>query len=156
MQYKIRKAGIKDFKNIHRLIQEFAEFQKSPEKVKITIDKMIEQKDHFNCLVVEDEQGEILGYSNYSIVYYSWVGKSIYLDDLYVKSSFRSIGIGSLLMNEVFNIGRKEKCNRVRWQVSKWNANAIAFYKKIGAVIDDIEINCDLLLDEETNLSRTL
>jgi diamine N-acetyltransferase len=48
-------------------------------------------------------------------------------------------------MNKVFEIAKKEKCNRVRWQVSKWNSEAIEFYKKIGAKIDDTEMNCDMI-----------
>ena len=107
---------------------------------------MIEQRDYINCLVAADNNGKIIGYTNYSIIYYSWVGKSIYLDDLYVMPSHRGYGIGSKLMNEVFIIATKEKCNRVRWQVSKWNTNAIEFYKKLGAVIDDVEINCDHII----------
>jgi len=144
MNNSIRKATITDFKHIHKLIIEFARFQKTPEKVNITVDKMVEQNDHFNCLVVEDDKGKIIGYTNYSIIYYSWVGKSIYLDDLYVKPAFRGNGLGSRMMNAVFDIARKEKCNRVCWQVSKWNTTTIEFYKKIGAEIDDVEMNCDI------------
>ena len=107
---------------------------------------MIEQEDYFNCYIARDERNEILGYANYSIIYYSWVGKSIYLDDVYVKPAFRGKGIGTMLMNKVFDIAKEEKCNRVRWQVSKWNSSAIEFYKKIGALIDDAEMNCDLVL----------
>jgi len=49
-------------------------------------------------------------------------------------------------MDEVFELAKQEGCKKVRWQVSKWNKNAIEFYKKKGAVIDDVEINCDLIL----------
>ena len=147
MKAHIRKATIEDCKHVYELIKEFAGFQKTPEKVKITVDNMIKQNDYFNCLVAEDDKEMIVGYTNYSIIYYSWVGKSIYLDDLYVKPSHRGNGIGSKLMQEVFKIARREKCNRVRWQVSGWNKNAIEFYKRIGAEIDDIEKNCDLILN---------
>lgn len=152
MDIKIEKAESNDFKNIHDLINEFSDFQNSKEKVSVTVGMMIEQQDYFNCYIARDRDNQIIGYTNYSIVYYSWVGKSIYLDDLYVKPSFRGKGIGKLLMNKVFDIAKKEKCNRVRWQVSKWNTSAIEFYKNIGALIDDTEMNCDLLF---TNLYNT-
>ena len=145
MDIKIEKAEAIDFKYVHALIQEFSEFQNSRDKVKITLDMMFEQKDYFNGFVARDPNNRIIGYTNYSIIYYSWVGKSIYLDDLYVKPSFRGKGIGKKLMNKVFEIAKKENCNRVRWQVSKWNTSAIEFYKKIGAFIDDTEMNCDLI-----------
>ena len=60
---------------------------------------MIDQQVHFNGFVRENDDNEIIGYANYSIIYYSWLGKSIYLDDIYVKPSCRGKGIGSELMN---------------------------------------------------------
>ena len=148
MDIKIEKAHTSDFKFIHGLILEFSDFQNSRHRVSITVDQMIEQNDFINCYVARDPNNQIIGYTNYSIIYYSWVGKSLYLDDLYVIPSFRGKGIGKILMNKVFDIARKEKCNRVRWQVSRWNSKAIEFYKKIGARIDDTELNCDLIFSE--------
>jgi len=149
MDIKIEKAQPKDFKSIHALIREFSEFQNTQHRVSITLDLMAEQEDYFNCYIARDESKEIVGYTNYSIIYYSWVGKSLYLDDIYVRPSFRSKGIGKKLMNKVFDKAKREKCNRVRWQVSKWNSSAIKFYKKIGAIVDDAELNCDLLLADK-------
>ncbi|MGD9328991.1 MAG: GNAT family N-acetyltransferase [Cyclobacteriaceae bacterium] len=146
MDIKIEKARTNDFKVIHALICEFSDFQNSRNRVSVTIEMMMEQKDFFNCYVARNSHREIIGYTSYSIIYYSWVGKSLYLDDLYVRPSFRGRGIGKKLMNTVFDIAKKEKCNRVRWQVSKWNSEAIKFYKKIGARIDDTELNCDLII----------
>jgi ribosomal protein S18 acetylase RimI-like enzyme len=71
------------------------------------------------------------------------VGKSLYLDDLYVKESFRKLKIGSALLNEVMKIAKAENCKRVRWQVLHWNQNAINLYKKVGAFIDEEWLNCD-------------
>ena len=57
----------------------------------------------------------------YFFAYYTWVGKSLYLDDLYVKESFRKHKIGSGLLGKVFETARDEDCKRVRWQVLNWN-----------------------------------
>jgi len=70
----------------------------------------------------------------------------LYLDDLYVKASFRKHGIGKLLLETIVLLAKEEQCKKIRWQVSKWNSNAIDFYKKMRAVVDDTEINCDLVL----------
>lgn len=91
-------------------------------------------------------EGEIIGFASYYFAYFSWTGKSIYLDDLYVKENFRGFGIGSALMESIFHLGRKNNCKKVRWQVSNWNSQAIEFYKKLGAVINEVEVNCDLIL----------
>ena len=42
--------------------------------------------------------GKLVGFSLFCFVYYTWVGKSIYLDDLYVKLEARGRGIGTRLM----------------------------------------------------------
>ena len=146
MDIKIEKAEPRDFKYIHSLIHEFSDFQNSRDRVSVTVNMMVEQKDFINCYIARDHLNQIIGYTNYSIIYYSWVGKSIYLDDIYVKPAYRGKGIGFSMMNKVFEVAKKEDCNRVRWQVSKWNTSAIEFYQKIGAEVDDMEMNCDLLI----------
>lgn len=145
MDVIIRKATENDFEEVYSLIKEFALFIKTPGKVSITPERMKLDKDYLQCLVaVEGER--IIGFATYFFAYYSWTGKAIYLDDLYVLEECRGKKIGTMLMDTVLEVGRKENCTKVRWQVSNWNNKAIEFYKKRGAVIDDVEINCDLKL----------
>ncbi|PSL44180.1 diamine N-acetyltransferase [Chitinophaga niastensis] len=144
MKIDIRKATESDFAQIYKLIKEFAIFIKTPEKVTITLPQMIQDKDYFQCLVAVDN-GIIIGFATYFMSYYSWTGKSLYLDDLYVIEEYRGQQTGTKLMDAVFEIAKKENCKKVRWQVSNWNKKAIEFYKKRGANIDEVEINCDLV-----------
>lgn len=140
----IRQAGEEDFAAIYKLIKEFAVFQKTPEKVTITPEQMASDKDIFRCIVAVDESGEIIGYATYYYVYFSWSGKAGYLDDLYVTMPYRKQAVGKILLEKVAAICKENNCKKLRWQVSKWNKNAIEFYKAIGAVLDDTEMNCDL------------
>jgi GNAT superfamily N-acetyltransferase len=147
MEIIIRPSTPQDFPTIHSLFLEFASFQKTPEKVKITVEQMQEDKDLFNCLVAEGTEGKIIGFATWFFAYYSWTGKAIYLDDLYVQDAFRKEGIGGRLLKAVIDLAKIEKCTKVRWLVSKWNTNAIEFYsKKMGAIITDTESCCDLTL----------
>lgn len=145
MTIVIRKAIATDFEEIHSLILEFAEFINTPEKVFTTASQMIKDKDYFNCLIALDKN-KIVGFATYFNAYYSWTGRAIYLDDLYVLEHYRGHGIGNRLLDEVIEIAKREKCKKVKWQVSNWNEKAIAFYKMRGATIDTVEINCDLPL----------
>lgn len=146
MHYTIRKAEIRDFETIHRLMKEFAVFIKTPEKFTITLERMLKERDYIHCFVAENEAHEIVGYATYFLTYYTWSGKSMYLEDLYVIDSCRGAGLGTALMDRVTEEARCEDCAKLKWQVSRWNNTAIEFYKKRGAVIDDVEINCDLKL----------
>jgi GNAT superfamily N-acetyltransferase len=142
---EIRKAEPKDFEQVFSLILEFATFIKTPEKVKITAEQMTSERNHFECLLaVEGER--IVGFATYFMAYYTWTGKAVYLDDLYVSEAYRGKGIGGNLFDSVIEAAKAAECKKLRWQVSNWNKNAIDFYKSRGATIDEVEINCDLKL----------
>jgi len=143
MNFTIRPATENDYPAILSLIKELALFEKAPEKVTNTVEQMKQEKDLFGCFVAEKESGEIVGMALYFFAYYTWVGKSLYLDDIYVKEKYRRHRIGTALMKAVFEVARLEKCNRVRWQVLDWNTNAIEMYRKAGATIDAEWLNCD-------------
>jgi len=145
MSFNIRLAVEEDFEKIHALNKEFAQFIKTPEKFKITVEQMKEEMEFFKILIAESQDGDIVGFATTCIAWYSWSGKSMYLDDLFVVKKFRGNGLGSRLVDEVIEMARKENCKKVKWQVSKWNQHAIEFYKSKGAIIDDVEINCDLV-----------
>jgi GNAT superfamily N-acetyltransferase len=152
MQIIIRIATEQDFPQVLRLIKEFSQFQGAPDKVTITAEQMEEDKDLFRCFVAEAAGGEVVGFASFFPAYYSWTGKAIYLDDLYVAQAFRKQGTGKKLLQAVINLAREEGCKKVRWQVSKWNTNAIDFYQSMGASIDEVEINCDMPLQAAREL----
>lgn len=144
MNFTIRKALPKDFPSILEMVQALAEFEKEPDKVTNDIDQMLAEQDYFECFVAIDEDLEIIGFCLYYYVYYTWVGKSMYLDDLYVKEAKRGKGVGSELLKTLFKTAKENNCKRLRWQVLDWNANAIALYEKLGADIQNNWLNCDL------------
>ncbi len=147
MIINIRKATEADFPAILGLIKELALFEKAPEKVTNSVEQMKEEQGLFQSIVAENKDGEIVGMALYFFAYYTWVGKSLYLDDLYVKETYRKLKIGSALLNEVMKIAKAENCKRVRWQVLNWNQNAISLYEKAGAYIDHEWLNCDFDAD---------
>jgi len=147
MDIKIRSVEERDFAQIVELFKEFATFEKLPEKMTNSVDKMLAEKDFFTCFVAETGDKKIVGYATYFFCYYTWIGKSLYMDDLYVKPEYRASGIGTMLINKVIEFARHSQCRKLRWQVSGWNKPAIGFYTNIGATIEDTEHNCDLILD---------
>jgi len=144
INYTIRPATENDFEAILALIKELALFEKAPEKVTNTVAQMKAEKDFFQAWVAEKNDGEIIGMALFYDVYYTWVGRSLYLDDLYVKEKYRGSGVGKKLLDKVIEIGKQNNCKRIRWQVLDWNTPAMEFYQKIGANLDGEWINCDL------------
>ncbi len=142
MNFTIRTATENDFPAILSLIRELADFEKAPEKVTNSVEQMKREKELFRCFVAETENKEIVGMALYFFAYYTWVGKSLYLDDIYVKESFRKHKIGTELLRKIFEVAQSENCKRVRWQVLNWNKPAIQMYEKSGAEIDDEWLNC--------------
>lgn len=135
-----------DFEELVSLFREFAIFEKLEEMMVNSVEKMKEEKDFINGFVARDENNNIAGYVTFFYAYYTWCGKSLYMDDLYVREKYRGQGIGSNLIKRVILEAKKKKCNKMRWQVSNWNQPAIRFYESLGAEINKVEMNCDLLL----------
>lgn len=143
MEIIIREATEDDFPAILSLIKELAEYERAPGKVTNSVEQMKEEKELFRCFVAETGDEEIAGMALFFMAYFTWVGKSLYLEDIYVKEPFRQHRIGSALLRKVFEVARAERCKRVRWQVLDWNEPAIAFYRKCGADLDGEWINCN-------------
>jgi GNAT superfamily N-acetyltransferase len=143
----IRKAEEGDFKKIIELFKEFAAFERLPHKMNNTLERLINEKEFFHSFVAVTSENEIVGYVTHFFCYYTWTGKAMYMDDLYVSLDYRGKGIGTQLINKVVEYAKETGCHKLRWQVSKWNTPAIKFYKQLGAEIDSIEQNCDLYFD---------
>ena len=155
MQINIRKGVEKDFPELLGLIKELAEFEKAPQAVTNSLDRMKEEQNLFGFFVAINDE-IIVGAALYFFAYYTWVGKSLYLDDIYVKPEYRGQQIGSKLMRKIFELAKEENCQRLRWQVLDWNTPAVEMYRKMGAQMSNEWINCDFLsADIENYLQKT-
>ena len=76
--------------------------------------------------------------------YSTWKGKRLYLEDIVVTESERGNGAGKLLFERVMAKSLEEDCSGMMWQVLDWNAPAINFYKKYGALLEAGWLNAHL------------
>ena len=136
MDFKIRKAVLKDMPQVLDLITELAVFEKEPDAVEITIADLqndgFGEHPAFECFVAELEgkvEGIALVYSRYS----TWKGRILHLEDLIVSQKMRGSGLGTALLDEVVRYGHHLGVKRICWDVLDWNASAIEFYEKKGA-----------------------
>ncbi len=140
----LRPAQLDDVTAILGLIQELATFEREPDAVSNTIDELkhalfAEQDCH--AFVWNDTQHGVIAFALYYFGYSTWKGKTVYLEDLYVKPEFRQQKIGEKLFDAVVEVAKKEKVRRMDWQVLEWNTPAIKFYEKKGATLDAEWIN---------------
>ena len=147
----IRPGTKKDLPQVLDLIKELAEYERAPQEVDNTIERMEQDgfgpEKVFDFLVVEENE-KILGLALYYYSYSTWKGKCIYLEDLVVTQSQRRRGVGRLLFRELMEIAKKKEARRLSWQVLEWNTPAINFYKSIGATLDPEWINGRLTYEQ--------
>tara|TARA_Y200000002_G_scaffold207516_1_gene171208 strand:- start:322 stop:807 length:486 start_codon:yes stop_codon:yes gene_type:complete len=140
--HKIRKANTSDVKDILRLLIELAVYEKEPNAVKVTEEELIRDgfglNPRFECLLAEFNS-EIVGLAFYTERYSTWVGDTLHLEDLIVTEKMRGKGFGFSLYREFLVEANRRGVKRVEWSVLDWNKSAIDFYKKTGAIIDDLE-----------------
>jgi GNAT superfamily N-acetyltransferase len=132
----IRAATVEDVPLLKTFIRELAEYERELDSVVITEEDL--RRDGF-CLhpkfraLIAQWDGQPAGYAFFFGIYSSWDGRSgLFLEDIFVRPSFRGRGIGRRLVAYLAGIAAGENCYGIRWEVLDWNQPAIAFYKSVG------------------------
>lgn len=133
----IRFAQSSDVKTILELIKELAEYERLSDRVIATEEKLersIFGNEKFVEILLAEVNNKSVGYALFFKNYSTFLGKpGIYLEDLFVKPSYRGKGIGKALLSKIISIAKERNYGRVEWSVLDWNLSAIDFYKKMGA-----------------------
>merc|ERR1711894_239922 len=140
MSFVIRECTKNDLKEILKLIQELADYEKMPNGPKLT-EKDLEEhgfgpRPYFECLVVfEPSKPDVLiGFVLFFYIYSTWEGPSVFMEDLYVTPASRGQGLGTKLWQGVVQAGLDKNCKRCQWNCLDWNKPSIEFYKSKGAI----------------------
>ncbi|MEO0474305.1 MAG: GNAT family N-acetyltransferase [Bacteroidota bacterium] len=142
--HQIREYQEKDLPAIVDMIKELAVLIGMGERATLTVEQLRKDRDIFNCLVVEDDAGAILGIATHFYAYFSWVGKAMFLDDLIVREAYRGKGIGNGLFDAIVEKAKANQCKRLSWEVTRDNHHAQAFYRAKGAEIDADMMVCQI------------
>ena len=134
----IRPATSDDVPLIAQLIRELAEYERLADAAVATEAGLHEQlfgeRPAADVLIAEAD-GEPAGFALFFHSFSTFLGKrGLYLEDLFVRPAFRGLGLGRHLMAALARIALKRDCGRFEWSVLDWNAAAIAFYRRLGAV----------------------
>ena len=133
----IRPAAPMDVPTILRFVRELAAFEREPDAVHATeealTDALFGPRPAAEAAIAERE-GEPVGFALFFHNYSTWTGRrGLYLEDLYVTPDARGCGVGRALLACLAAIAVERGCARFEWSVLDWNADAIAFYRAMGA-----------------------
>ena len=135
--YRFRFANENDCRLILKFIRSLAKYEKMEDEVAATEALLREQlfeKKKAEVLFVMDGSTEV-GFALFFHNFSTFLGRAgIYLEDLYVRPSYRGKGYGKALLRELAHIAVSRGCGRLEWACLDWNQPSIDFYKSIGAV----------------------
>lgn len=141
--YHIRKATEADIPAVYDLMIALADYEKSAHMV---INSRAQFAEDFRRnayqLWVAEQQERIVGMALCYLRYSTWRGQCLYLEDLMVTEAARGQGIGKALLDTLIAEAKHQNYPQIMWQVLDWNAPAIAFYERLGAVRDPQWVNC--------------
>lgn len=143
MNFQIETAKENHVSSIVELMREFAAYENLLEYLEITDEKLhralFGENGFVRCLVATSGE-KVVAYALYFLNFSSFRGQTgVYLEDIYITETFRKSGIGAVLLKQIARAGKEKGAVRMDFQVLDWNAPAISFYKKHGAVIDESE-----------------
>lgn len=133
----IRLATKDDVPDILSFIKDLAEFEKLSQEVVATEEKL--EKTLFGDrpvaeVLIAEWDGKKAGFALFFHSYSTFLAKpGIYLEDLFVRTEYRSRGIGEALLRELAKEAKKRNCGRLEWSVLDWNTRALKFYHALGA-----------------------
>ena len=138
-RHDIRAAEPRDLKAIVQLISELAEFENLTHLLEVTPEKL---EPHLfgdapaaECLVGM-VNGEVVAFALFYTNFSTFLAKpGLYLEDLYVQPTQRGSGLGRAILQHLAQIAVARGYGRFEWSVLDWNANAIAFYERMGATV---------------------
>ncbi len=155
---QIRPATPADVPTILQFIRDLAEYERALDHVIATEADLLRdgfglapdghtalspaQPIRFRALIADwtDQEGatEPAGFALFFTSYSTWVGHHVIrLEDIYVPPALRGKGIGKALLTELARIAEDEGCSRLEWDVLTWNEPALAFYRRIGAKMQE-------------------
>lgn len=134
----IRPATPDDVATILRFVQDLAAFEREPDAVEATeamLSEALFGPQPAAEAVIAEEAGAPVGFALFFHNFSTWKGRrGLYLEDLYVTPAARGRGVGGALLRHLAGIAVERNCARFEWAVLDWNADAIAVYRRMGAV----------------------
>lgn len=141
-RFRIAFAEPRDVPDLHTLIRGLADYERlidlcvsTPADIEAAL---FGAHPAAEALIAREagESGQAAGFALFFHTFSTFRGRrSLWLEDLFVRPEMRGGGLGRALLLELAALARDRGCARFEWAVLDWNATAIAFYERQGAVV---------------------
>lgn len=149
--FNIRPGQAEDVPDLLSMIKELAEYEKALSEVENTEAQLLADgfgdSPLYEFFIAEVDQ-QAVGIALFFYRYSTWKGKTLFVEDIYVRPAFRGRQIGKAFFKTLAQKAHAENCRRMFWQVLDWNESAINFYKQLGADFDAEWTNVSLNLEQ--------
>jgi GNAT superfamily N-acetyltransferase len=137
MSFTLRATTPADIPTLHRLMRDFAAFEKLQARFKITEAALHAALFGPNApidSILVDADGATVGFALWYFQFGTFSGRyNLFVEDIYVEPACRGQGIGLALFRHMARIAVARDCIDMEWNVLDWNTPAIDFYRRIGA-----------------------
>lgn len=139
---EIKPATPADVPLILSFIKQLAEYEKLAHEVVATEELLRQNLFERRCAEViiayyqkaDTAEKEPAGFALFFHNFSTFEGKpGLYLEDLFVRSDFRGLGIGKKLLIQLAALAKERSCGRFEWVVLNWNEPSRKFYESLGA-----------------------
>lgn len=137
----VRAAEEYEVALILSFIRELAQFEHLAHEV-VATEELLRQAlfgpRRYAQVVLACLDGQPVGFALYFFTFSTFLARpGLYLEDLFVRPAARGRGVGKRLLQWLAAHALERNCGRLEWAVLDWNADAIAFYLKLGASLKD-------------------
>ena len=132
---KIRKLNKNDMSDVIELLQSMSEFR-PPESEYSQIWNEFDSQNNVHSIVALTNK-KVIGYGSIIIETKIRGGKMGHIEDIVSHIDFRKKGIGKSIIDELFEIAKKEGCYKVALQCKEHN---VSFYEKNSYVLNGISM----------------
>jgi GNAT superfamily N-acetyltransferase len=141
-EFQIHPATVADVPIILSLIKELAEYERLAHEVVATeadLRKALFSPRPVVEALVGRFEGEPIALALFFHSFSTFLGRpGIYLEDLYVRPTYRGRGFGRCLLAHLAGLAVERQCGRLEWSVLTWNELAIKSYRRAEAIpMDD-------------------
>lgn len=143
MSIRIENAAPENIPQILALMREFAEYEKLLQFFEATEERLKtalfgDGKVAEAILAFDDEKP--VAYAVFFPNFATFRGqRGFYLEDIFITKNARGKGLGEMMLKYIARLAKARGFERIDFQVLEWNAPAIKFYERFGAVRDEEE-----------------